>query len=279
MGFLKPKTTTTPTSINTEKDYLKGEYAPTVAVGNKSTNFIGDLLGVNSGGSATDAFERYKSMAGYAPALEAMQKGVTGGAAAKGLLNSGSTQKALVKYGAGLDQQTFGNFLQQLAGLSGLGLQGGQMIGNAGQQGSTVSTSPSTAGQIASGIGGVLSIFSDRRLKRDITLLDVLPDGLGVYAFRMFDEAITRIGVMADEVAKFRPWALGPEVGGFATVKYGQFSLLVRGGPQCLPQARCSHCPMPSSPLAVSTPLLWGTELVPGERVQRTNGRAFAPAE
>lgn len=222
MGFLKPKTTVTPTSFNTEKDYLKGAYSPTVAAGNNSTNFIADLLGVNSGGSATGAFENYKKMAGYAPALEAMQKGVTQGAAAKGLLNSGSTQKALVKYGAGLDQQTFGNFLQQLAGLSGLGMQGGQLIGNAGQQGSSVSQSPSTAGQIASGIGGVLSIFSDRRLKRDITLLDVLPDGLGVYAFRMFDEAITRIGVMADEVAKFRPWALGPKVGGFATVKYGE---------------------------------------------------------
>jgi hypothetical protein len=29
------------------------------------------------------------------------------------------------------------------------------------------------------------------------------------------------LGVMADEVAKLRPWALGPKRAGFATVNYG----------------------------------------------------------
>ena len=224
MGFLKPKPATSSSlSENTEKDYLKGAYGDTVSAGTGSTNFIADLLGVNSGGSAADAFANYKKMAGYAPALADLQSGVTQGAAAQGLLNSGATSKALLKKGADLDQQTFGNFMQQLAGLSGLGLQGGQIIANAGQKstGTNTGAQQSTAGAIASTIGGIASIFSDRRLKTNIHLLATLDDGLGVYSFSMFDDPTTRIGVMADEVAVFRPHALGPLVGGFRTVNYG----------------------------------------------------------
>ena len=220
MGFLKPKAPKSE-SKNLAYGQINAAYSPTVATGNRSTNFIADLLGVNGSANGDDAFAAYKEKAGYAPALEAMQRGVVGGAAAKGLLNSGSTQKALVKYGSELDQQTFGNFLQQLAGLSGIGLQGGQLISNAGQCSTSTGGSPSTAGAIAGTIGGIASIFSDRRLKWGITLLHRLEDGLGVYSFRMKGETTKRIGVMADEVAMLRPHALGPKVGGYSTVNYG----------------------------------------------------------
>jgi hypothetical protein len=62
--------------------------------------------------------------------------------------------------------------------------------------------------------------FSDRRLKRTIELIRRLRDGLGVYRWTyIWGEDAT--GVMADEVERLRPWALGPRVGGFATVNYG----------------------------------------------------------
>jgi hypothetical protein len=173
------------------------------------------------GGSGVDAFAAYKDQAGYAPALRDLSRGVVGGAAAKGLLNSGASRTALLKKGAELDQSMFNNFLQQLSGLSGLGLQAGSLVSGAGQQSTSNSGGPSTAGTIAKGIGTIASIFSDRRLKRNITLLSVLPDGLGVYAFRMIDDPEMRLGVMADEVAELRPHALGPVVGGFRTVNYG----------------------------------------------------------
>lgn len=74
-------------------------------------------------------------------------------------------------------------------------------------------------------VGGILGIFSDPRLKTDVEKLAEMPDGLGVYRYRYLagfglDES-EQIGVMADEVAAIRPWALGPVVGGYATVNYG----------------------------------------------------------
>lgn len=219
MSFLKPKAPTS-TSENKAFGQINSAYAPTIATGNKSTNFLADLLGVN-GGSADDAFTAYKDRAGFAPALEAMQRGVTQGAAAKGLLNSGSTQKALLREGANVNSTMFNNFMQQLAGLSGIGLQGGQLVSSAGQTSSSQGGGPSTAGAIASTIGGIASIFSDRRLKRDIVHRDTFPDGLGLYTFKYFGDDVTRVGVMADEVERLRPWALGEPVGGYATVNYG----------------------------------------------------------
>jgi hypothetical protein len=61
-------------------------------------------------------------------------------------------------------------------------------------------------------------------VKRDIVRLGEDPDGLGAYRFNYAwdePEAEPRYGVMADEVAELRPWALGPVVGGVQTVDYG----------------------------------------------------------
>lgn len=77
------------------------------------------------------------------------------------------------------------------------------------------------------GIGGAAMSFipgfgaSDRRLKNNIELLELRPDGLGVYSFDYIWGGERQIGVMADEVALYRPDALGPLVDGYATVNYG----------------------------------------------------------
>lgn len=76
------------------------------------------------------------------------------------------------------------------------------------------------------GLGSIgASIFSDRRLKRGVHLLRRAASGLGVYAFRyMWDDpaAPPRIGVMAQEVERLVPEALGPRVAGFMTVDYSR---------------------------------------------------------
>ena len=64
---------------------------------------------------------------------------------------------------------------------------------------------------------------SDRRLKMDIRQIGQEADGLGVYEYRYVTDQPgdpLRTGVMADEVAEHRPWALGPDRNGFATVNY-----------------------------------------------------------
>lgn len=77
-------------------------------------------------------------------------------------------------------------------------------------------------------LGGVASLgsagitkFSDRRLKRDIEEIGKLSNGLKVYAYRYIWSTARAVGVMADEVAKIMPKALGPTISGFATVNYG----------------------------------------------------------
>lgn len=77
-------------------------------------------------------------------------------------------------------------------------------------------------GAIGSGIGsmGSAGMFSDRRLKSDIERVDELPDGLGVYEWRYVPWGAKHRGVMADDVATLRPWAMGPERNGFKTVNY-----------------------------------------------------------
>lgn len=239
MGFLKPKAAKS-SSENTNNSLITSTYGGQMQQGTGATNFLAQLLGVSpsgvagtantvgtaangiaAGGGAQQGYNNYLQMAGYAPAMRQMTQGVVGQGAASGLLNSGATARALQTRGTELNQGFFNNYLQQLAGLSGLGLQAGGLVANTGQKSTSTGGSPSTLGSIASTVGGIASIFSDRRLKRDIERVGEFPDGLGIYTYRYVMGAKRVLGVMADEVAKLRPWALGPERAGYATVNYG----------------------------------------------------------
>ena len=83
-----------------------------------------------------------------------------------------------------------------------------------------------TLGQIIGAVGQVgagaaqAGAFSDRRLKSNIIKIDEMEDGLGIYEYDIFGER--QRGVMADEVERLRPHALGPVVDGYATVDYGR---------------------------------------------------------
>lgn len=70
-------------------------------------------------------------------------------------------------------------------------------------------------------LGGAAIMASDRRLKKNIQLLGIRSDGLGVYSYEYLWADKPSIGVMADEVALMRPEALGPSIAGYATVNYG----------------------------------------------------------
>lgn len=221
MSFLKP-TPATSSSTNVNNDLIKSTYGGQMGAGTGATNFLSSLLtGSGNTGAAQSGYNNYLQNAGYAPAMRQLSQSVTGQGAASGILNSGSTAKALQSRGTELNQQYFNNYLQQLAGLSGLGLQAGGLVANAGQQSKSNGGGPSTVGSIASTIGGIASIFSDRRLKRDIERVGEFADGLGIYLARYVMGTKRYLMVMADEVAKLRPWALGPARAGFATVDYG----------------------------------------------------------
>ena len=70
-----------------------------------------------------------------------------------------------------------------------------------------------------SAIGGLLSL-SDRRAKEDIVQVGALFDGQPVYRFRYKGAPETHIGLMAQDVMKVVPEAVG-DMGGFLGVDYG----------------------------------------------------------
>lgn len=247
-NLLKPKAATSNQSSlseNVNNAALTSTFLPQAQQGGAATNFLAQLLGVSPSGVASTAnqigtganqiataggaqagYQNYLQNAGFAPAMRQLSQGITGQAAAAGVLNSGSTAKALQSRGTELNQSFFNNYLQSLSGLAGLGVNAGGIVANAGQKSTSTGTStgggPSTLGSIASTVGGIASIFSDRRLKTDIEKIGEDPDGLGRYEFSYRHSPAGRVrGVMADEVARFRPWALGPVVAGYATVNYG----------------------------------------------------------
>jgi hypothetical protein len=221
MSFLKPKAAKQ-TSENVNNPLIKSTYGGMMTQGTGANNFLSSLLtGSGDTGAANAGLQGYYANAGYAPAMRQLSQQITGQGAASGLLRSGATANALQTRGAELNQSFFNNYLQQLAGLSGLGLQAGGLVANTGQKSTGTGGGPSTAGTIASIAGSLASIFSDRRLKDDIELISREPDGLGIYGFRYRGAIKRRIGVMADEVRKLRPHALGPKIAGFDTVNYG----------------------------------------------------------
>lgn len=225
MSFLKPKKAkSSQLSENVNNSLIKSAFGGQINQGTGANNFLSSLLtGSGDVDAANAGLQGYYANAGFAPAMRQLSQNITGQGAAAGILNSGSTAKALQTRGAELNQGFFNNYLQQLAGLSGLGLQAGGLVANTGQRSTGTSTGggPSTLGSIASTVGGIASIFSDRRLKRDIELVYRAADGLGIYLCRYVWSRTRRLMVMADEVAKLRPWALGPRRAGFATVNYG----------------------------------------------------------
>lgn len=74
---------------------------------------------------------------------------------------------------------------------------------------------------------GQAAMASDRRLKQNIVKVGEEADGLGIYEWDYVQDSPLslstdrQLGVMADEVATLRPWALAAPVMGFAHVNYG----------------------------------------------------------
>lgn len=105
-----------------------------------TTGSINQLLTSNSANNP--AYQNYLNSTGYNFQLQQGQDAITGSAAAKGLLNSGATAKALTSYGQNLGAQSFNNYLGQMGSLAGLqtqqanmGIGAAQAVGQAGTAG------------------------------------------------------------------------------------------------------------------------------------------------
>lgn len=75
-------------------------------------------------------------------------------------------------------------------------------------------------GQLAGGVGGLMTAFSDRRLKRDIYRVGELTSGIPVYLFRFIGFEDLHVGVLADEVMGIIPEAVAEHESGYLQVRY-----------------------------------------------------------
>lgn len=141
-------------STNQAYPYLQGALSGTVGQGTAAGNQIGNLLGLNGAPAQNQGFSNFNKSTGYQFGLDQGMQSITGNAATQGLLNSGGTLKALDTYGQNYADTQYGNYVNQLQGLLGSGIQGAGVLAGAGN--TSQGTSSSNNGGIAKGIGSLL---------------------------------------------------------------------------------------------------------------------------
>ncbi len=114
-------------SSNRAYDTIKGAVSPVLGDIAKGSQSLSNLLSGNSSG-----FDTYKDIGGFDAFAEQGSRGITGNAAARGLLRSGSTGKALQEYGNTFQNSFLQNYINTLFGQSNLGLQAGSLLGSVG---------------------------------------------------------------------------------------------------------------------------------------------------
>lgn len=90
--------------------------------------------------------------------------------------------------------------------------------------GTSTTTTPKSGnnmfGTVLSAGLGLAGLFSDRRLKTDITPIGLADNGLTIYSYRYVDSPEYHLGFMADEVEKVMPEAVTEDPSGYKMVNY-----------------------------------------------------------
>lgn len=228
----KQQSTSNQASWNEAFPQIQSQFNPVAGRAATGTNAMANLLGLGTNPAAQQqAFKNFRDSTGYNFQVSEGEKAITGNQALKGLLNSGSTMKALTGYRQNLANSSFNDYLQNIQGLTNSGLQAGALISGAGDRsiGESQSTGKSSSkkgiGQ-ALGTAATMVAMSDRRLKTNIKKLYTRIDGLNVYSFDYTYKPGRFVGVMADEVERLKPEALGPVVDGYQSVDYSKIGEL-----------------------------------------------------
>ena len=160
MGFLKSKKV----GNNFEREWASSTFKPVseslTQSGLDSYNLFNQAM--QGGEGAANAYQAYRNSTGFNNILGDAMRGVSGSSAARGLLASGSTARALQTNAANLGQQNYSNWLSQLLSGATTGLNSGNqaaqtMLGaNTYQRKGGLNDFLGSAGQLASGIGSMI---------------------------------------------------------------------------------------------------------------------------
>jgi hypothetical protein len=207
---------------------VSGAFTPALGYATSGGNMVQSLL---MGSGQNENLNNFANSTGMNFVMDQGSRAITGNAAARGLLNSGSTLKALNKFGQGVGSTYLNNYMDNLFKLSNVGLQAGNVMSGAGGWSKGQSDSSGEGTGAKQGIAGTLAQIgsaiaaSDRRLKSDVVKIRELSDGLNVYSYKIFGRR--QIGVMADEVKKLRPEAHVPNfLGEYDGVDYSKIEEL-----------------------------------------------------
>lgn len=205
-----------------------------IGQGNNAMSILGSLLGLGDPTAGKATLGNFLDSTGFNFLLDTGSKAITGNAASRGLLNSGYTGKALTNFGQDLGMTKLSELVDKLTTLGNYGLESANTISGAGVK-QTAQSSGKDYGK-----GAFNSLFpgglSDRRTKTNIRRVGTFDDGLGIYDFEyIFAPGKVFRGVMADEVARLRPEALGPKFGKYQTVNYAAI-LGLQNGPILKPE-------------------------------------------
>ena len=142
-------------------NYLRGSEANNqfISNGQAANSAQSQLLGLTPmGEGAQNGFQNYLNSTGYKFNLQQGTDAVVSQNAARGMLNSGATGKALMDYGQNIGSQYFNNYLAQLGGISQQGQASVFAPANAAASGSSAAAQ-AIAGGGAARADGINSLF------------------------------------------------------------------------------------------------------------------------
>lgn len=149
---------------------LKSTYSPG---GQRAFGQAQNLLGVGDGSpeamaAAQGGFQNYLNSSGYQTQMKSGVDALNSNAAARGMLKSGATLKATQRFGSGLGQQYFNNYIGQLMGQAGMGMQADQTLagaytgGASGQANAQMAAGKASAEGFAGAASNIAGALGDR---------------------------------------------------------------------------------------------------------------------
>lgn len=148
-------------AVNQGFNYLKGNENVMQAqdFGQQAGGLMAGLLGLGGDQEAAEeAFGTYRDSTGYNFRLDEGMRGIEGSRAARGILNSGATAKALTQFSQDFASNEFEKYLGQLGQQQATGLQSAFQVGSAGSAAGGAAASAIQRGteNKMSGLGGIV---------------------------------------------------------------------------------------------------------------------------
>jgi len=126
------KATNSSSSENRAFPYLKDALGSSIGQVGQAGSAIANLLGLNGGQAQSQGFDMFRNSTGYQNALKTGSEAITGGAASRGLMQSGATLRGLQGFGQNLANSSFGQYGGFLQNLLNSGNQSASILSSAG---------------------------------------------------------------------------------------------------------------------------------------------------